>query len=68
MARSLLVAVSPPVLQSQDKKGGMGVGNPDVPEPSTSSSSSSSRSATFQVGMLFKFLISGEELQPTGLC
>ena len=33
----------------------MGVGTPDVPQPSTSSSSSSSTSATFQVGMLFKF-------------
>ena len=33
----------------------MGVGTPDVPQPSTSSSSSSSTSATFLVGMLFKF-------------
>ena len=33
----------------------MGVGTLDVLEPSTSSSSSSSTSATFQVGMLFKF-------------
>ena len=33
----------------------MGVGTPDVPQPSTSSSSSLSTSATFQVGMLFKF-------------
>ena len=33
----------------------MGVGTPDVPQPSTFSSSSSSTSATFQVGMLFKF-------------
>ena len=33
----------------------MGVGTPDVPEPSTSSPFSSSTSATFQVGMLFKF-------------
>ena len=55
MARSLLVAVSPPVLLSQEEKGAMGVSTPDVPEPSTSSSSSSSPSATFQVGMLFKF-------------
>ena len=31
---------------------GVGVGTPDVPQPSTSSSSTS---ATFQVGMLFKF-------------
>ena len=58
VARSLLVAVSPPVLWSQEEKGGMGVSTPDVPdvpEPSTSSSSSSSSSATFQVDMLFKF-------------
>ena len=33
----------------------MGVSTPDVSQPSTSSSSSSSTSATFQVGMLFKF-------------
>ena len=38
------------------RKGGMGVGTPDVSQPSTSSSSSSSTSAPFQVGMLFKFL------------
>ena len=68
VARSLLVAVSPPVLLSQEEKGGMGVSTPDVPEPSTSSSSPSSTSATFQVGMLFKFLINGEALLPTGLC
>ena len=37
------------------RKGGVGVGTPDVPQPCTSSSSSSSTSATFQVGMLFKF-------------
>ena len=37
------------------RKGGMGLSTPDVPEPSTSSSSSSSTSATFQVGMLFKY-------------
>ena len=47
--------MSPLVLLSQEEKGGMGVGAPDVPEPSTSSASSSSTSATFQVGMLFKF-------------
>ena len=40
---------------SQEVKVGIGVGTPDVPQPSTSSSSSSSTSATFQVGMLFKF-------------
>ena len=43
------------VSTSQEGKLGMGVGTPDVPQPSTSSSSSSSTSATFQVGMLFKF-------------
>ena len=47
------MAVSPPVLLSQEEKGDMGVGTPDVPDPSTSSSSSSS--ATFQVGMVFNF-------------
>ena len=56
MTRSLLVALFPPVLLSQEGKVGVGVGTPDVPEPSTSSSSSSSTSAMFQVGMLFKFL------------
>ena len=55
VAGSLLVAVSLPVLLSQEGKGGMGVSTLDVPEPSTSSSSLSSTSATFQVGMLFKF-------------
>ena len=50
------------------RRGGHGVSTPDVPQPSTSSSSSSSTSATFQVGMLFKFLINGEALHPTGLC
>ena len=37
------------------RKGGVEFGTPDVFRPSTSSSSSST-SATFQVGMLFKFL------------
>ena len=55
MVRSLLVALFPPVLLSQEGKVGMGVSTPDVPQPSTSSSSSSSTSATFQVGMLFIF-------------
>ena len=50
------------------RKGGCGVSTPDGPEPSTSSASSSSTSATFQVGMIFKFLINGEALHPTGLC
>ena len=57
MARSLLVALFPPVLLSQEGKVGMGVGTPDVPQLSTSSSSSSSTSAMFQVGMLFKFFV-----------
>ena len=55
MARRLLVALFPPVLLSEEGKVGMGVSTPDVPQPSTSSSFSSSTSATFQVGMLFKF-------------
>ena len=55
MARSLLVALFPPVLLSQGGKVVVGVSTPDVPQPSTSSSSSSTTSATFQVGMLFKF-------------
>ena len=53
MARSLLVAASPPVQLSLGERGCMGVSIPDVPEPSTSASSSST-SATFRVGMLFK--------------
>ena len=59
VARSLLVAVFPPVLLSQEEKGGVGVSTPDVPEPSASSSSSST-SAAFQVGILFKFFGSME--------
>ena len=55
MARSLLVVASPPVLLNLEEMRGMGVSTLDVPEPSTSSASSSSTSATFQVGMLFKF-------------
>ena len=50
------------------RKGGVGVSIPDVPESSDSSTSSSSTSAAFEVGMLFKFLISGEALHPTSLC
>ena len=53
MARSLLVAVFPPVLPILGVKGSMGVGTPDV---SWSSASSSSSSPVVQVGMLFKFL------------
>ena len=37
------------------RKGGMGVGIADVPESSASPTSSSSTSATFQVGMIFRF-------------
>ena len=54
MARSVLVAVSPPVLLRLEEWG-FGVGTPDVPKPSASSAFSSSTSAAFQVGMLFKF-------------
>ena len=53
MPRSLLVAVSPPILLRLGEKGAMGVGTPDVPESSASSASLSSVSAAFQVGMLF---------------
>ena len=52
VARSLLVALSPPVLPTLGGKGSVGVNTPDV---SWSSASSSSSSAVFQVGMLFKF-------------
>ena len=52
VARSLLVAVSLPVLPILGGKGSVEVGTPDV---SWSSVSSSSSSAVFQVGMLFKF-------------
>ena len=52
VARSLLVAMYPPVLPILGGKGSVGVGTPDVP---WSSASLSSSSAVFQVGMLFKF-------------
>ena len=52
VTRSLLVAVSPPVLPILGGKGSVGVDTPDV---SWFSASSSSSSAVFQVGMLFKF-------------
>ena len=52
VARSLLVAVSPPVLPMLGGKGSVEVSIPDVLQSSTSSSSSS---AVFQVGMLFKY-------------
>ena len=55
MARSLLVALFPPVLLNQEGKVGVGVSAPDVPQPSTSSPSSSTTSTTFQIGILFKF-------------
>ena len=51
VARSLLVAMSPPVLLILGGMGPMGVGAPDV---SWCSASSSSSSAVFQVGMLLK--------------
>ena len=51
VARSLLVAMSPPVLPTLGGKGSMEVGTPDV---SWSSASSISLPAVFQVGMLFK--------------
>ena len=52
VARSLLVAVSPPVLPTLGGKGSMGVGTPDT---SWSSASSSSSYAVLQVGRLFRF-------------
>ena len=52
VARSLLVAVSPPVLPTLGGKGSMGVSTPDVLQSSASSSSSS---VVFQIGMFFKF-------------
>ena len=55
VARSLLVAVSPPVLLRLGEKEVMGVGIADMPESSASSAFPSSTSATFQVGMLSKF-------------
>ena len=54
-ARSLLVAVLPPVLLRLGEKGAVGVSTPYVLESSASSASPSSTSAVFQVGMLFKF-------------
>ena len=55
VARSLLVAVSPPVLLRLGERGAMGVSTPDVAESSASSASPSSTPAAFQVGMLLKF-------------
>ena len=52
VARSLLLAMSPPVLPTLGGKGSVEVSTPDV---SCSSASSSSSSAVFQVGMLFIF-------------
>ena len=66
--RSLLVAVSPPVLLRLGERGAVGVGTTDVPGSSASSASPSSTSAAFRFGMLFKFLINGEALHLTGLC
>ena len=56
VSRSLLVAVSPPVLLKLGERGAVGVGTPDVQESSASSASPSSTSAALHVGMLFKFL------------
>ena len=61
VARSLLVAMSPPVLPTLGGKGSMGVSTPDV---SWSSASSSSSSAVFQVGMLFKFFDQWRSITP----
>ena len=55
VARSLLVAVSLPILLRLGERGAMGLSAPDVPEPPVSSASSSSTSAAFQVGMPFNF-------------
>ena len=55
VARSLLGAVSSPVLLRLGERGAMEVGTSNVLESSVSSASLSSTSATFQVGMLFKF-------------
>ena len=55
VARSLLVAVSPPVLLRLGERGALGVSMPDVVVSSACSASPSSTSAAFQVGMLFKF-------------
>ena len=65
VTRSLLVAMSPPVLLTLGRKDAVLVSTPDV---SRSSASSSCSSPVFQVGMLFKFFISGEALHLTGLC
>ena len=52
VARSLLLAMSLPVLLTLEGKGSVGASAPNV---SWSSASSSSSSAVFQVGMVFKF-------------
>ena len=65
--RSLLVAVSPPVLLSLVERGAWGSALLNVPGSSASSASSSYTPAAFQFGMLFKFLINGEALHPKGL-
>ena len=55
VARSLLVAVSPPVLLRLGERGTLGDSTPDVLESSASSASPSSTSAAFHFGMVFKF-------------
>ena len=65
VARSLLVAVSPPVLPIPGGKGSVGICAPDVLQSSTSSSSSS---AVFQVGMLFKYFGQWKSITSNRLC
>ena len=65
VARSLLVAVSQPVLPILGGKGSKGVGTPDVSQSSVSSSSSF---AVFRLVCFSNFLINGEALHLTDLC
>ena len=53
VARSLLVAVSPPVLLMLGGKGSMGVSTPDVSQSSTSSSSSSGSFSVWYAFQIF---------------
>ena len=66
VARSLLVAVSTPVLPILGRKGPMGVSTPDVSWSSASSSSSSQQ--FFRLVCFSNFSINGEALHLTGLC
>ena len=63
VARSLLVAVSLPVLVSQEEKGGVGVGAPDDLHPPYHL-----HLQLFRLVCFSNFLINGEALHPTGLC